>query len=56
MTQNPPNPDVTFVEGEDQVVFDIAQLTPSEGDMLVFTGGAWVNKTVAQVKTLLGIS
>jgi hypothetical protein len=56
MTRPNPNDDVSYVEG-DSPIEQINELTPAAGDFLVYDAtNGWENKTVAQVKTILGIS
>lgn len=47
---------ITDAQGLDSDLTTIAGLTPSDDDFLQRKGGAWANRTVAQVKTDLGLS
>lgn len=43
-------------QAQDDDLDDIAALTPSNNDTLMFFGGAWANRTPSQVKSVLAIS
>lgn len=47
--------DLSGLQPKDQDLTDIAALAPVQNDFLIRGATAWISKTVAQVKTLLGL-
>jgi len=54
MTQNPPNPDVSYVHGQDSIVLDISDLIPQDGDVLTWSASTdhWTSQAPAAGVTL----